>query len=190
MNRRITPWLLLTVALLGGAAWWTQHTRQGSGPGSGSSTANRILAIDRAALTQVRVRRDYWNSFTLVRRPNGSWDLVEPSTEAANQETVKHFLETLVNLPSLKTFETPANDSERYRQYGLWSPKLTITAYTAEREHTVLFGNEADDQSGTYCAVQGKDEVYLTQKDSVAILSTELTAYRQVPGATNSSIAK
>ena len=180
MNRRITPWLLLAVVLLGAATWWSQHARQADS-GVARSKAKRVLAVEPGALTQVRVRQDYWNSFVLLKRPNGSWDLVEPSTEPANQETVKRLLETLANLPVLKTFDTPDNDSERYRQYGLWSPKLSVTLYTTEREHTLIFGREADDQSGSYCAAQNKDEVYVTSSDAVQILSTELAAYRLPP---------
>ena len=180
MNRRITPWLLLAVVLLGAATWWSRHARQADS-GVARSKAKRVLAVEPGALTQVRVRQDYWNSFVLLKRPNGSWDLVEPSTEPANQETVKRLLETLANLPVLKIFDTPDNDSERYRQYGLWSPKLSVTLYTTEREHTLIFGREADDRSGSYCAVQNKDEVYVTSSDAVQILSTELAAYRLPP---------
>ena len=184
MNRKMTPWLLLSVLILGAAAWWSQHTRQANA-GSNKSKANRVLPVESDALTQVRVRQDYWNNFVLLRRPNGSWDLVEPSSEPANQETVNRLIDTLTSLPALKTLDMPANDSERYRQFGLWSPRLTVTLYTTEREHTLIFGGEADDQSGTYCVVQGKDEVHLTLSDAMQILSAELSAYRQIPGVTN-----
>jgi hypothetical protein len=183
MNRKLTPWLLLAVAFLGVTAWWTQRARQAQSS-STESKGDRVLAIESNALTKVRVRQDYWNSFVLLRRRDGSWDLVEPSVEPANPDSVNRLLSALANLPALKTLDTPADDSERYRQYGLWNPALTVTLSIGQQEQTLIFGREAEDGSGSYCSVKGRDDVYVTSAEAVRTLSSGLDAYRQSAGTT------
>ena len=186
MNTKLTPWLLAALVILGITAWWSQQSRS---PGSAESASRtkRVLEVERGELTQVRVRQDYWNSFVLQQRSNGSWDLVEPSVEPANPDGVDRLLTTLADLPVLEILDTPANDSERYRQYGLWSPTVTVTLYTGPTEYILSVGHETEDQSGTYCSVHGRDEVYVTSTEAVRILSTGLEAYRRSATTTHST---
>ena len=59
----------------------------------------RLFEIDQSDIQQVRVKKDYWNTYTLQRVSDGSWKLVEPSTEPVLAVAVN----TLLN-----TIETPA----------------------------------------------------------------------------------
>ena len=184
MNRKTTPFLLLALVLLGLLAFIMERPR--SRPESSSQSeayGARVLAISQADVLRVRVKRDYWNSYTLGKTPDGSWRLTDPSDEPASEPAVRKLLATVENLPALTTINLPASDSERHREYGLLKPVLELTVSTPDADHSVSFGTQTADNKGVYCARYGQDKVYVTAPEAMQVLSLDLAAYRQEKAA-------
>jgi len=181
MNRKITPILLIVLLVMGLSAWLSERPRAGRElAAAGAAHADTVLIINQADILQVRVKRDYWNSFALAKAADGSWRLTEPSSEPADDAAVRKLLSTVESLPVINTINLPADDSERHREYGLWSPTLDITVTTAGGgDQTLAFGVKTADGKGVYCAILGHDRVYVTTPEAFQALSEDMSSYRQ-----------
>jgi hypothetical protein len=182
MNRKATPLLLAAALILGLVAWWSNLARKSSSS-DGAPRGARLLSLHPQDLIQVRVRRDYWNTFTLARGRDTRWELIEPAREPADPEAVERLLQTLTTIPVLQRIDLPGDDTERHRQYGLWEPRLTVQILTAERQESLLFGGETSDGAGIYCAREGRDGVFIVPADALAVLETGPDPYRAAPGS-------
>ena len=182
MNRKITPILLIVLLVMGLVAWLSERPRASKAIATAASAAQHadtVLTINQADILQVRVKRDYWNSFALVKASDGSWRLTEPSSEPASDAAVRKLLSMIESLPVINTIDLPSDDSERHREYGLWSPTLNITVTTASGEQTLVFGVKTADGKGVYCALLGHDRVYVTTPEALQALSEDMASYRQ-----------
>ena len=128
---------------------------------------------------RIRVKRDYWNTYTLERASDGSWKLVDPSSEPAAQAAVEKLLNAVECLPIVSTIDLPGDDSERHREYGLWTPSIELTVSTATESHTLTFGKQTTDGKGVYCAMIGQNKVYIVAPEAVQVLSQDMSVYRQ-----------
>ncbi len=184
MNRKTTLILLAVLILMSLLVYFSEvartHTSAQARP---SSEGETVLSVRTGDITQIRVKRDYWNSYHLVRTPEGTWKLTEPSAEPAAEAGVMRLLSALESLPALSVIKLTADDTERHREYGLWKPTIEITATTADGDQTLLVGSATADGKGVYCARLGKEGVYITSPDAVQILSQDLSAYRQEKSA-------
>jgi FKBP-type peptidyl-prolyl cis-trans isomerase FkpA len=181
MNRKMTP-ILLAVALLAGLVTYLSETSSRPGDSHAVAQAPRVLEVDQADILEVRMKRDYWNSYTLRRGPDGVWALVEPSREPASVAAVSGLLSALERLPVISRIDLPTDDSERHREYGLWKPSMEVTVVTGDGEHTLQFGSKTADGEGVYCAEAGRDGVSVTEAKAVGVISADYTVYRQQSG--------
>jgi hypothetical protein len=126
------------------------------------------------------VKRDYWNSYSLRRQPDGAWRLTEPSSEPASSSAVNKLLNALSDLPVVTMINLPSDDTERYREYGLWEPAAEVTVTVDGGEHTLLLGAQTPDGQATYCAeAGGSDHVYVVSSSAVKAIPTDAAAYRE-----------
>lgn len=139
------------------------------------------IGIDPDTLLQVRVQRDYWNTFTLERDLSGRWNLVEPSSEEAFSAAVNELIDLLARFPVVTRLDLPAGDSERFREYGLWEPSLEVMLTTVDGARVLQLGRETTDGTGVYCALEGEDGVMVTTQQAAQMLSRDLEAYRVPP---------
>ena len=184
MNRKATPILLAVVLVMALLAWVSERSRArvaAAAPHAGTEGAT-ILGLHSGDIAQVRVKRDYWNSFRLARSPDGTWRLVDPSTEPAAAPAVTKLLSALECLTAISVIDLSADDSERHREYGLWKPSVEITVTTAEGEQTLLVGTPTADHKGVYCSRMGRDKVYIVASEALQPLSQDLAAYREEKG--------
>lgn len=193
MNRKITPILLAIVVLLALLAYISERpsriktaksgneTTAGDGRADANAQASgaRLFEIDQSDIHQVRIKKDYWNTYTLQRGADGSWKLVEPATEPVVAAAMNTLLSTIEALPVLSVIDMLSDDSERYRQYGLWEPAVEVTISDNKAVHTLRVGSPTADGKGVYCVVVGRNKVYVTTPDAVRVLSTDLAVYRQ-----------
>lgn len=180
MNQRLTYILLPVALVLGALALWSDRSsRPASG---GAARVQTVLGVDAGDIVRVRVKRDAWNSFALGRGPDGAWQIQEPFSEPASPQAARKLVDTIAALPVLHAIDMPGDDSERYREYGLWDSVLEITVTTEQREMTLIFGSTTPAQvgalPGVYCAVLGRDGVIVTDASKLPALQTELAGYR------------
>ena len=182
MNRKTTP-ILLAIALVMGLAAFLLERQSVPKRAKSASTGARVLQMDEADIVQIRVKRDYWNSFAIARSPEGAWSLTEPSSEPASPLAVGRLLSALMSLPAQSAIDLPSDDSERYREYGLWEPSVEVTVSDRKGATTLSFGAPTPDGKGVYCAIHGVNKVYVTAPDAVKAISEDLSAYRQEASA-------
>jgi hypothetical protein len=180
MNRQLTFYLTACVIFLGicilliDRSSWFQNKPYAHRP-------PRVLQIEPRDIMQVRVIRDFWNTFTVKQNQDGNWDLIEPSLMPANFGQITRLIDALANLSILDTIGSITDDSERYREYGLWDPSAQVTVTSAEHEWKLAFGLETTDGQGVYVIRSDNDEVYVIPKEAFAIIVTEAENYTQSP---------
>jgi len=176
----MTPILLAIFIVMGLLALLSERSRvRSSAPQQKEVREPRVLALNAGDILRIRMKRDYYNSYTIARSADGSWAITDPSTEPASEEAVRRLLNTIETLPVLSTIDLPSDDSERHRQYGLWSPAMEVTVTTSKGDQTVVFGSKTPDSKGVYCAKVGESKVYVTSTESLQVFSQDLAALRQ-----------
>lgn len=185
MNRRTTPVLLAILLLMGALAYITEHRGDTKGPDMArhAITGSTAFTLRPDDITKVRVKRDYWNTFTLARGADGTWRMVEPSDEAVSDTAVRKLLAAIEALQATTVIDLPADDTERHRQYGLWTPTMEVSISAVDSSQTLLVGTATPDGKGVYCARTGQDKVMVVSADAMQPLSQDPSAYRQPDGA-------
>ena len=178
MNRKATPILLAAVVLMSALAFYLDRPRREAAAPQRTASGKTVLSIRQEDVTQIRVKRDYWNSYTLAKSADGTWRLVEPSAEPASEAAVRKLLNALESLPATSVIDLP-HDSDRRREYGLWTPSVEVAVSVPQGEQILIVGTPTADGKGIYCARMGQDAVYVTTAESLQVLSQELAAYRQ-----------
>lgn len=177
MSRKMTPLLLSLALILGLITYITECSSPQSRRASRPQSA-RILDIDVSEIRRIRVKRDYWNSYALQRNPDTSWQIIEPSNEAASPQAVQRLLAVIQEMPISQSIDLPANDTERHREYGLWLPVMELTVTTDGGEHTLIFGRNTPDRAGAYCAEVGRDRVLITSASVLQALAVDPASLR------------
>lgn len=180
MNRKITPYLIAALLVLGLLVFLSERPRRAAS-GAGRSAAPSVLDVPLDAILRLRMKKDFWNSYVLARDEGGQWRMEEPSRAPAVETEVQRLLETVTALPVLRTLDLPGDDAERRREYGLWSPSLEITLSTPDGATTLLFGVPTRDETGVYVAVHGRPRVHVTSKAAFDVLQRDADTYRQAP---------
>ncbi|RJP25925.1 MAG: hypothetical protein C4527_16410 [Candidatus Omnitrophota bacterium] len=176
MNKRLTLFLAIVATVLGLLTLLTQKKYR-SDMRSGSRSQS-VLRIPANQMLRIEVKTDYWNSFSLERDESGKWALVEPSREAADESAVNRLIDNLSDLPILAEFDSPVDDTERYQQYGLWSPRGEILVMTADEEVLLQFGSDSAMPAGVYCATNRDDKIHVISTDAFETLVAPLDHYR------------
>lgn len=177
MSSKSTPFLLAGAVIMGLLAFLSTRSHDAD-PRVAQVAADRILPLSQGEMREIRVKQDFWNTFALSRTTDGSWELSEPATEPASQAAANRLAETLEVLPFLERIDTPADDTERYREFGLWEPRLTVTVASSESQYTIAFGADTADGKGVYCALEGRDEVYVTPAAHLKVVAAGYESYR------------
>lgn len=181
MNRKSTWIMALVVAFLFIVILVTERDRTSSRERRASGGGAFVLRQDPESIQMIRIKRDYWNTVTLERTADGQWQLTEPMNEQANVASVRALLEAVTTLPVVERIDVPAADeSERYREYGLWDPVVEVTVSDLRGATSLVFGRDVPDGGGVYCAVVGRDGIYITTLESLNAMISDAEHYRRV----------
>ena len=183
MNRKLTPYLVVAVLVLGLLAYLSERPRRtGEAGRTRAARAAGVLRVDPEDVHRVRMRRDFWNSYTLARDEERRWVMEEPSRGPADQTEARRLLETLTLLQPTQTLDMPGDDSERYREYGLWEPSLEFNlSTTGGSVHTLMFGAHTPDETGVYAVLHGVARVHVIPAAAFEILTRGADTYRGEP---------
>ena len=182
MNRKLTPYLIAALLVLGLLAFLSERPRRAAEKGVASrAAAPAVVDVPRDNILRLRMKKDFWNSYVLGKDEGGQWSMEEPSRGHAVEAEVRRLLETVTALPILRTLDIPGDDAEKRREYGLWSPTLEITLSTPDGATTLLFGSSTPDETGVYVAVHGQSRVHVTPKTAFDVLQRNADTYRKSP---------
>ncbi|NCC51672.1 MAG: DUF4340 domain-containing protein [Spartobacteria bacterium] len=184
MNRKITPYLIGATLILALLAYLSERPRRDLMSGASRMTeggGGAIIDVRQSEITRVRMKKDFWNSYLLVKASDGKWMLEEPMREPADLLQVNVLLEMLTTLPRLHVLDMPGDDSQRRSEYGLWEPSLEMTLSTGAGAMVLLFGDHTPDNSGVYVTVHGDEHIYVTSEAAYQVLRRDVTTYRPAP---------
>lgn len=181
MNRKITPYLIAALLVLGLLAYLSERPRRAATGGSSRAAAPAVIDVPRDTILRLRMKKDFWNSYVLGKDEGGQWSMEEPSRGPAVETEVRRLLETVTALPILRTLDIPGDDADKRREYGLWSPSLEITLSTADGATTLLFGAFTPDEAGVYVTVHGQSSVHVTPTSAFDVLQRNADTYRKTP---------
>jgi len=97
------------------------------------------------------------------------WAVEEPIQMDADDQVISPIIEGLPNI-KIQSYEKKANDSE----YGLDNPSYTLIYGTKTGETKIIFGNEKVKGTSIYAKVDGKDDVFSLNLDTLNFLDKSL----------------
>ena len=157
-----SPGLLIAtivLAALGGTLYWSNHRKpEDSSSKAATDAAPKILAVNQADMKRVEIKKKSDEEVTLEKNDAGKWQITQPKSLPADQNTVSNMLASLSALNAERLIEDKASNLE---QYGLTHPALQvdITEKDAKR-HELLFGDDTPAGSATFTAVNGDPRVF------------------------------
>ena len=169
-----TKWLAVaavTVALLGGAAFWLAQTP--TTEEQNASQEEKILLADRTLqeISQVRMTGSQ-GEYTLENTGESNFS-IEALGEAPVNETQLDLLLNCVQAPQVS--RVVSQQPEDLEQYGLSEPQAQVEIrYTDDSSLTLLLGGEAPQSAGVYLKTGDGDTVYLMDSDWAETLSWPL----------------
>jgi hypothetical protein len=132
----------------------------------------RALTLDADQLQKIEVQSKGKN-YTLVKNPEGVWDLVLPPAVRADRMSVQGIIDQLRNL----TMQTVVSDEKKITgQYGFSAPELRVTLSSAKGTQTITLGKK-DKEGDRYFAMNSALEPIFT------LSSSFLTQFQKDPSS-------
>jgi Domain of unknown function (DUF4340) len=149
----------LVFLVLGGLLYWSEHHKSADDTRKASADAPpSILKLDSSAITQLSVRKKDTAPLVLTKAQSGKWEITEPQSFGADQDTVSSMLSTLSALNSERLVEEKAGD---VKPYGLDTPGVEVD-FTDKNNKTqkLLIGDDTPTGSAVYAMLAGDPRVF------------------------------
>ncbi len=151
----------LTLALLGGAIWYSEKHPPKPESDSEAKPAVKMTSIKEADITKLRISHPASPedaATTLEKDAKGGWTITEPKKLPAEEGSVRSLLQALSGLEAEQVIADKAGD---WKTYGLETPKVKVEAtLSSGKPLEVLLGNDAPTGSPTYARIPGDDRVF------------------------------
>jgi hypothetical protein len=177
MNFRGLIIAVVTLGILGGVLYWSQHRKAPENSASTSaSAAPAILKIDRADVTQLTIRQRNAEPVTLVKAKADQWQITAPKAYSADQEAVAGVFSTLSGLNADRVVEEKTSDP---KQYGLdpASVELDITGKNG-KVRQLLLGDDTPAGGDAYAVLTGDPRVFAIASYNKSSLNKSLNDLR------------
>jgi hypothetical protein len=177
MNLRLTAIVVGVLVVLGAVVYYTEFLNKDSSPAAanpagkpGGQPADKpdltFLKFDEQSVRKLEVSRAD-RKMTAERNEQGEWTLV-PSGEPGDRGRLSTPIFRLSGLAASRRVVESADDLD---QYGLATPALTVTVTLADGSTpTLLVGNKAPGEIGTYAKTPDSPAVYLITTSFVSDL--------------------
>jgi Domain of unknown function (DUF4340) len=148
---------ILVLAGLGSYIYFVESKRAPKKEGEREKIT--ILAVDKTKATEVRIAASGAEEIRVKKEGDG-WKVVSPFTAPADTSAVDSLL---TSLEKLEADEVVVDETKDLAQYGLASPRRTVSAVAsgAKEPLSVLFGAKSPDGSSVYAKVPSSPKVYL-----------------------------
>ena len=152
--------LLVVAAGLGAYVYFVELKRTPSS--DTAATKEKVFTVEAADIQQLEVRSEKGER-TKLAKADGTWQIVEPTSAAADETEVSSLASSLSTLEIQRVVEQkPASLAE----YGLQGPRVTIALTTGGASagtKRLLIGRKTPTGGDMYAKVEGQDRVFLIQ---------------------------
>lgn len=173
LRRLVLYFLVLLLAAGGYFASESYHRRQEAQ----QEAAKKVFQVKAEEIRSLSLKTDR-GEIRLERDPANpeSWELVQPLKSAVDRVTLKAVLDTLANLKSQRRLaDIPA---DRWPEFGLDKPLLTIDFQAGDRRHRLRFGNKVPGNGQYYALADAEIPILLVSAADKESLDRNLTAFR------------
>jgi hypothetical protein len=149
----------LVFLTLAGVLYWSNHHKPAEETAKASGDAAPvILKLDQTAIDKVELKKKDSEPILLAKSDSGTWQIAQPKTLRADQNTVSGLISSLSSLNSDRLIEDKASDLKRY---GLEPP--AVEADITEKDNKtqkILFGDDTPAGSAVYAMLAGDPRVF------------------------------
>ena len=146
--------LLMAVALgLGAYIYFVESERDPVA----TDAKEKIFTIDRAAVTELRIKSSSAQATTL-RRTGDEWSLAEPVAAPADSATIDAILSTLDAVEIDRVLD---ENPTALAQFGLEVPTVEVTAIAGATTHVLSLGIDTPTGTGLYARANGNPRLLL-----------------------------
>ncbi len=182
MKIRTTAILLLVAVAIGAyILLFERDAGEAEGGDLPTATSASVLALDVASVAGITLERPATGERTELSNEDGTWYVVQPSREEADQSRADALARSLASLRAVREIGAPPDGPSAY---GLQPATLRVTLRQAEGgTHVLLIGEQTTTGSGRYAQVEGGEAVYVIAEYLAADVEDYLAAppYRPTP---------
>lgn len=165
----------LAVAVLGGLYAWLMLNPAAE---EDEDAEQPILSLEKNELSALTVTPAGGTEFTIRLTQDGSTTVYTMSDSAHDYDDTQ--MSELVSAVCELSGQKIESGSKRLDTYGLEKGGTSVRIRQKSGTSTLLLGKENTALGGTYCRLDGSDDVYLLSTDTAAQLTADLISYRQL----------
>lgn len=169
---------LIVLAGLLGVLYWSNHHKptEDSEVKASADAAPKILSLNEADITGLRIERKDQPAVDLSRSASGVWQITAPQALAADQDSVSTLLSTLSALNSQRLLEEKASD---VAGYGLANPPLEVDVTLRDNKtQKLLVGEQTAVGDAYYVMLAGDPRLFTIAGYSKTSLDKSLNDLR------------
>ncbi|MGN1031531.1 MAG: DUF4340 domain-containing protein [Butyricicoccaceae bacterium] len=169
----------LAVAALGGVyAWLMLHPAAEEDADDEEQT---ILSIEESKLSRITVTPTEGDAFSIrIQQEDDSTVYTMDDSKHDYDDTQMSALASAVCDLSGHAVETDSTNLDSYGLSAEDDPFSVTVQLDGDSTQTILLGKQNSALGGTYCRLDGSEDVYLLDEDTVEQLTADLMSYRQL----------
>ena len=153
---------IVILAGLCGGLYWSNHHKPADTTEPSADVAPKILAVKEADISKFDLKKNGVEQVGLERNSAGAWQIVSPTSLAADQSAVSSLLGTFSSLNSQRLVEDKAGD---LAPYGLTAPKLEVDLTGKDNKtQKLLLGDDTPASNGVYAKLDNDARVFTMPK--------------------------
>jgi hypothetical protein len=147
----------VVLAVLGGAAWWSERKEKADAGKPPADSATKILSIPDDQFTRIDLVKKAGDALE-VAKSDGKWKIVQPKPLAADQDSVSSLVTSLSSLSADRLIEDKTADLSTYG-FNAPAEQVKITKKDGKVQ-TLLIGDDTLTGSGAYAKLDGDPRVF------------------------------
>jgi hypothetical protein len=147
---------IIILAALCGGLYWSNHHKPADTSEASADVPPKILEVKEADISRFELKKNGVEQVGLERNSAGKWQIVSPTSLAADQSAVSSLLGTFSSLNSQRVVEEKAAN---LASYGLDTPKLEVD-FAGKENKKLLLGDDTPAGNGMYAKLEGDPRVF------------------------------
>jgi hypothetical protein len=145
--------------ILAGLLYWSEHRKPAEDTVKASADAPpAILKLDSSSIARLDLKKKDTAPVVLAKGQSGKWEITDPKSFGADQDTVSSMLSTLSGLNSERLVEDKASD---LKLYGLDRPAVEVDLTDkSNKTQRLLIGDDTPTGSAVYAMLAGDPRVF------------------------------
>ena len=174
------PRTTLTLVALGGAFFayiWLVEREQKTTRELADSQA-KVIEADASGITSLSIKNG--ESLIELSKAGGSWKMIQPLKDRADEGTISQLLSTATNLRQDSKIDVPSKQSvEKHKEFGVNESDLHLALKTeGNKQIELILGKDSAIEGRVYVRVQGKNDVYVVRNTLRNLLTKKAEEFR------------